>query len=524
MALEALRGRSNVLMQSAAASSGDALWAALPDLHNVGISGATLELTVGTVSQDLCARIANRIDAGAMKVSNLVVRNDDGTRVFRCTVQRLDGVILKPIDYQPNAAAAPAIPTGAPLIINAAGPNRDQQAKAAAKLRADAEGQYLQIATISMQAGTATIYYSNSRYQVEAEAIDKLLRVAMADAPPYIEQFRFIAIRDGKPQAEYNILRATAERNFEQEGIYDLLANNSGPTPTSMSAPALDAANRKTYPRLSWTIFPQVRQEFFDPNNPLGVQVVAGAAAALEILPGLSLHGEIEASLFDTFYSARLSDSVLPHVRTDFLQYFRHGKNGIGDLMANYRFRVAPTVFASIRAGYLESMFAGVGGEILWRPEGQRWALGADLYEVKQRGYNRLFDFLPYRQTTGHVTLYYDSPWYDLSFQLRAGQYLAGDRGVTVQVSRRFSTGFEVGVFATKTNVSAAQFGEGSFDKGFFIHIPLDWVLPTHSQTSLDQMIRIVQRDGGQMLLGDATLFDATRRLSEADAHLLKWN
>jgi len=160
-------------------------------------------------------------------------------------------------------------------------------------------------------------------------------------------------------------------------------------------------------------------------------------------------------------------------------------------------------------------------GEILWRPEGQRWALGADVFEVQQRGYTRLFNLLNYRQTTGHVTLYYSAPWYNLDFQLRAGQYLAGDRGVTFQVSRRFSTGVEIGVFATKTNVSSAQFGEGSFDKGILLRIPLNWALPIHSQSSVNQLIRPVQRDGGQILAGDANLYDLTRSTSQADAILM---
>jgi hypothetical protein len=346
----------------------------------------------------------------------------------------------------------------------------------------------------------------------------------MADAPPEIEQFRFIAVKNSQPTAEYTILRASAERTFRQEGRYDLLASNSGPAPAPLVNPVFAAAANKIYPNFSWSVFPQLRQEFFDPENPLGIQLLAAAGVTLELLPGLTLRGEAETSFFDTFNVARPSNSLLPHVRTDFLRYFVEGKTGIGALMGEYDFRLSPTVFAAVRAGYLESMFAGVGGEILWRPEGQRWALGADFYEVKQRAYDRLFGFLPYRQATGHITLYYDSPWYNLNFQLRAGQYLAGDRGVTFQVSRRFSTGVEIGIFATKTNVSTERFGEGSFDKGIRIHIPLDWILPTHSQSSLDEMIRPVQRDGGQVLAGDATLFDITRSVSEADAHVMTWD
>ena len=121
------------------------------------------------------------------------------------------------------------------------------------------------------------------------------------------------------------------------------------------------------------------------------------------------------------------------------------------------------------------------------------------------------FGLQHYHVTTGHVSLYYDSPWYDLNFQLRAGQYLAGDRGVTFQVTRRFSTGVEIGAFMTKTNVSAAQFGEGSFDKGIIIRIPLGWVAPLETQSQIAMDLRPVQRDGGQTLGGDATLYEETR-------------
>jgi hypothetical protein len=227
--------------------------------------------------------------------------------------------------------------------------------------------------------------------------------------------------------------------------------------------------------------------------------------------------GQGETSIVDSFTTARESDSVLPHVRTDFVEYFRQGKTGMGGLAANYRFRATPEVFATFKAGYLESMFAGAGGEVLWRPAGQRWALGADLYHVWQRNFDRLFGLQRYHVTTGHVTLYYASPFYDLDFQMRAGQYLAGDRGLTFQVTRRFSTGVEVGAFFTKTNVSSERFGEGSFDKGIVIRIPLGWVAPINTQNQIGIDLRPTQRDGGQILLGDASLYEETRRTSQSE-------
>jgi len=522
-ALRTLRERGERPLSEVALTS-DALWQ-IPGVQNVGFSGRTLVLTLGNVLPERCAQIAPQINAGQLQINTLMLQDADGHSTFRCSIDLWGPQFAAAVSAsETRKPAGSQQVAAAPMLINATGLTREIEAKASAKLRKEAAAQNLQIETISLQNGTATIYYTNLRYLAEAEAIDKLLRLALADLPPEIEQLRFIAIRNGLTLAQYTFSRSIVERNFEQEGNYDLLANGSGPVPGPASGLASLASERATYPHFNWAIMPQLRQEFFDPSNPLGFQLLGLAYASLELLPGLSLDGEVEASIADNFNTARPSDSVIPHVRTDFLQYFLRGKNGIGQLRAQYQFRLSPTVFAAVRAGYLESMFAGVGGEILWRPEGQRWALGADFYEVKQRGYERLFTFLPYTQATGHVTLYYASPWYDLNFMLRAGQYLAGDRGLTLQISRRFSTGVEAGVFVTRTNLSSTQFGEGSFDKGIFLRIPIDWIIPTHTQLTLDQMIRPVQRDGGQVLVGDATLFDFTSRTSEVDAHLMKWN
>ena len=169
------------------------------------------------------------------------------------------------------------------------------------------------------------------------------------------------------------------------------------------------------------------------------------------------------------------------------------------------------------RAGYLESVFAGFGGEILWRPPGERWALGLDMYQVKQRDYDRLLGLRPYEVFTGHISLYYASPWYDLNFVARAGQYLAGDRGITFEMTRRFASGVEIGAFFSKTNVSADKFGEGSFDKGLIIRLPLEFTIPVNTLNEFHLELRPVQRDGGQRLAGDATLYEVTRRTSYAE-------
>ena len=102
--------------------------------------------------------------------------------------------------------------------------------------------------------------------------------------------------------------------------------------------------------------------------------------------------------------------------------------------------------------GYLEEMFGGYGGEILYRPFNKNIEYGLSLHKVKQRDYDQMFGFRDYETTTGHLGLYYD---YSDTIQATflAGKYLAGDVGITMDLSRRFQTGFTLGIFATKTNL-----------------------------------------------------------------------
>jgi hypothetical protein len=495
----------------------DALWQQGSDYADIQVRQNMLDLTVtGAVSSTRCAAAANLMQGVATHIGRVRLHDPEGKRSISCVVPRsvegafASAAFLFPVDLK--VLALPVVHTIDATDVMAQ-PDHKQAMRNIRKTLAE---QRLVVEALSLGDGELILYYRNSHYFAETDAIDRMVRVLTKEAPPQIEKFRLIAVYGGIPQQEFDVLRGPVERSASQnEGdIFDHSVSLALPP---MDNPVLMAAARESYPRFSWGILPQLRQALFDPNQPFGVQFLGALSAGLEVTPGLTLSGSLEVSVYDNFVTSRASDSKLQHVRSDFLKYFTRGKTGIGHLASDYRFRLSPTVYATGRAGYLESEFAGAGGEILWRPEGARWALGADAYQVWQRDFDRLLGLQHYNVTTGHVTLYYDSPWYGLNFQLRAGKYLAGDRGVTFQVTRRFSTGVEIGAFLTKTNVSASQFGEGSFDKGIIIRLPLGWIAPLESQNQIAIDLRPVQRDGGQVLAGDATLYEESRAVSEGE-------
>jgi hypothetical protein len=490
-----------------------------PDVHDFEVSGDTLLVDVTVPGNtpldcDRYARVARetRPDLRTVAVTNLSDPNGQtticatGTEVRQAQAVSFrfeDGSRSKPLQpIQAQLSNAPA-PQPAPDMATI----KQEIAKAAA-------GQSIAIQAMYIGGGEAVVYYENKGYFSEAEGAGRLARVLMALAPATVEVFKLTVTEHGIPLRQFTLARSALERAATVFGDSAELGEAIGLSHPELDHPILDRGQDGTYPRFSWAIFPQVRQSVFDPNAPYQVQFYASASGAVDIVPGLTASTKLDLNIWNNFDTNQVSTSLLPHVRSDVNEYFKHGSSGIENMLLTYRTRLAPDVFAEVKAGIQEDMFAGIGGQVLWRPDNSRVAFGIDVYHVWQRGFDRLFDLQKYNVTTGHVSMYYQTPWYGLNANLHIGRYLAGDYGATFELTRRFITGVEIGAYATFTNVPFAKFGEGSFDKGIIFKLPLEWGLPIHSTTTFDLTLRSLSRDGGARLANDDSLYGETVRTS----------
>jgi hypothetical protein len=206
-------------------------------------------------------------------------------------------------------------------------------------------------------------------------------------------------------------------------------------------------------------------------------------------------------------------------VRTYMRQYLTTSNVTLPNLQLTTAHRLSDGWYGMAYGGLLESMYAGVGGEILYRPFGERWALGAELNQVTQRGFDQRFDMRGYNIATGHVSGYYEFGREQRTvLSISAGRYLAGDLGATVNVGRVFDNGVTMGAYVTKTNVSAARYGEGSFDKGIYFSVPMDFLLPRSTRGRATVVWSPLTRDGGARLGRRYSLYQLT---SERDTDLL---
>ena len=161
-------------------------------------------------------------------------------------------------------------------------------------------------------------------------------------------------------------------------------------------------------------------------------------------------------------------DTYPAQVRSDIKDYLINYDEGIiiGRAQFDYYLSLKKNHHAMLTAGILEEMFNGIGFEYLYFEEDSNYAIGFEVFEVKKRDYKMRFDTLDYKNVTGHLNFYYRN-YKRIPFDAKIsyGEYLAGDEGVTIDLSRSFVNGTKFGVFVSFTDVSTEQFGEGSLTK-----------------------------------------------------------
>ncbi len=220
----------------------------------------------------------------------------------------------------------------------------------------------------------------------------------------------------------------------------------------------------------------------------------------------LTLSTNLKYSLVDNF-----DDLIIPpvdtypnQVRSDIKDYLRNFNNGVFIGRAQVDYFISPNRknHFMLTAGILEEMFSGYGFEYLRFEQEKNFAYGFKLFNVKKRDYKMQFGHLNYETTTGHFNFYYRN--YDFipfDFKTSLGKYLAGDIGTTVELSRTYSNGVRFGFFASFTDVTSEQFGEGSFDKGIFFNIPIYGEMINYSW-------RPLTKDPGAKLIRKNSLYD----------------
>jgi hypothetical protein len=386
-----------------------------------------------------------------------------------------------------------------------------QRRTAAAAITARIEQDGFAVDAVDVEETAAVVFVTQDKYRALPQAIGRVARAVASVAPPSVEEITVVNLVSGLETARVTLLRTDIERALALHGspeetlAHTILAAGDGEVPPDAYI------NPDRYPDFSWSLTPQLRQHVGGTDAFYLFQIWARLGASVQLTRHFGIHGAIGKNLYNNFDRIRnFGRSRLERVRSLVEHYLQEGDDNLVNLYANYSTNLGRDWYGRLTAGILEEMYGGVQGELLYRPFDSRLAVGLDVSHVFQRDFEQRIDFRKFDTTTGHISFYYDTPYRGLFATLRIGRYLARDIGATLELAREFPGGIVLGAFATLTNVSAEDFGEGSFDKGFFLSIPLDlfFLKPTTQRANF--LFRPLTRDGGQRVSQPQSLYGAT--------------
>ncbi|WP_338660003.1 YjbH domain-containing protein [Pseudomonas bubulae] len=409
----------------------------------------------------------------------------------------LFGITLHTNFVSRKAPAKTYDPPAQPLPTNAPTVGLDQVDWAEVSKKLESNAGY-KVERIAQRDSELMVYGEQSKYFYTAKGAGRASRILDNTANDQIQWFTMVNKRYDMPVEEISVPRSTFRDvvNNEQD-----LVNLHRTTEVNRATAHYDKTLYQHKPDpFTYGFGLGYQQNMGGPDGFLLYQISAYAEGQYRFTPSTWASGGISANLLNNYdkftYDA---SSNLPRVRTDVRQYVTTSDITMPALQLNKAKRLDQDLYGMVYGGYLESMYAGVGGELLYRPMSERWSIGADLNYVRQRDFDQGFGLRDYRTVTGHVTTYTKLP-FDLDAAVSVGRYLARDWGTTIDISREFTNGVKFGGWVTRTTASKEEYGEGSFDKGIYISIPFDEMMSVSTMSRANIAWAPLTRDGGAML------------------------
>ena len=369
----------------------------------------------------------------------------------------------------------------------------------------------LSIRSLDVDGDTLSVSYAQNKYISYPNSYGAAIEILDKISPKKIENFKLISRNSIFELSEVNVPR-NSWKNYKKLNQYYLLENDLNYGGSYNSGSTHKYKPKINYPKHLYNFLISADTYLGGPDRFLIGGVNLKLKSEIIFSDSITFQTNIDYRLTDTFSALEQgSDSLLPKVRTDLLYYYNEGKDyRLRRSQLNFFKPLSKNIYSKISLGYLEDMFGGIGGEVLYRDFKKNWALGIDLYQVKQRDFDGMFDFKDYSTLTGHTTFYYEIPNTKTLLKISGGRYLAKDSGFTVDFSKRFKSGIRVGGFFSLTDISEEEFGEGSFDKGIYIEIPIQSIFGNFNTEIAGFGLRPTTRDGAAKLYTGFDLWGVT--------------
>jgi hypothetical protein len=313
--------------------------------------------------------------------------------------------------------------------------------------------------------------FENTKYLSETNAFGRVLRTIVALSPEDIQKVHAISKIKGvhvidvslSPEHFFDFL----DGKLTKEDIAKIVTINT--KPPDLKDNIIEARQQKIK-RLTYGIEPVVETFLDDPSGFIKYRAGIDIWANYFLTKGTDLYARYKIPVAGDIETSVSPISEHP-VRSDIVGYKQNNPR-LEIFSLNNFMRLGENNYARISAGYIEPMFAGIGGEALHLIKGGRLALGIEADFAKKRDTK---DSFALKGITTHSVLG-EIYWslLDIGFvaRIEAGRFLAGDKGIRIETTRYFR-GASVSFWYTITDTSNfSGYNRGYHDKGVKITIP----------------------------------------------------
>ncbi|WP_163328984.1 YjbH domain-containing protein [Desulfurobacterium thermolithotrophum] len=312
------------------------------------------------------------------------------------------------------------------------------------------------------------IEYSNEGYFYETVALKKVLSIFKVVYFPKVKNVKIVLKEKNIPVTEVTIPGYLINEYLTGKVDIKTLLNDA----TYSIAPNYRPLNDQIFSSPSFKGSLKLRTFLNDPSGAFKYKLSYDVGVKEYFLDNFIFQGLVVLPLKNNISSVN-SPLMEKPVRSDIDDYLDNNHPDVSVLSVSYVSPLFSKTFIGVSAGYNELMFAGIGGDLIHFIGDGRFAVGVGGDWVRKRDSERIFKLKNYSFYDAYLSAHYTMKYPEMNFSVKAGRFLAGDKGVRVEVSRVVK-GFEVGFWYTYSDTSNFTGSNKDYhDKGVFVSIPL---------------------------------------------------
>lgn len=264
----------------------------------------------------------------------------------------------------------------------------------------------------------------------------------------------------------------------------------------------------------NWGVKPSFEGFLNDPSGFFKYRLGAEGWITLNLWRGFTFTTGLEGYPLNNISSSNIPFNQA--VRSDSWLYSKEKVN-MNLLMMEQVEKLPGELYGRLSGGYLEVQYGGLDVELAKALFGGRILVGLSGSYVKKRETDHLLSFKKTDYKAWYMTGFFNTrlniPELEAYLDVKAGQFLAGDRGAVFRASKFFN-GVILSAWYSFTNTSffTDQYNKGYHDKGIAITIPLRLFKGSDSRTSFNFSFSPWTRDVAQDVSHFTSLFNVIQR------------